>query len=387
MILALLVGAAVNGALQGAAIQLFSYAGFGIGLLLGARLGPLAAGFVQNPAGKIVVVLLVLFGMASILGTVGKYMGARTTWGVLKLPSLKAANQAGGIGIALIASLIGVWLVGGLMAQVGLGPVTTAIHESKIMRGMTDRLPPAPSVFSAIQRTLLPSGFPPVFAELEPSPAPEVAVVAGPEVRAAVDEARASVLKIHSAGCGPRLTTGSGFIAGDGLVITNAHVVAGTDRPTVLDARGRAHTSRVVGFNPEIDLAVLRTTTLNGRALSLLRTEVQRGSQGAVLGYPGNGPFHAEPGAVRGTFDDALGRDIYSRGLVQRDIYQIDATVVAGNSGGPFITANGDVAGVIFASSLLRPEIAYALTSSSVAPMLDQARGSTSGVDTGPCVA
>jgi S1-C subfamily serine protease len=82
-----------------------------------------------------------------------------------------------------------------------------------------------------------------------------------------------------------------------------------------------------------------------------------------------------------------VGRDIYSRGLVSRDIYQIDARVEHGNSGGPFVTAGGNVAGVIFASSLLRPEIAYALTSAAVAPKLDQARANSAPVDTGPCLA
>ena len=387
LILVLLAGAAVNGALQGAAIQLFSYVGFGIGLLLGARLGPPVAGLIENPAGKILAVILVLFGTASILGAIGKYLGARTTWGVLRLPPLKLFNAAGGVAIATIASLVGVWLIGGLMAQVGLGEITPAFQQSRIMRGLTDNLPPAPSVFSAIQRTLLPTGFPPVFAELEPSPAPEVPVVAGPQVQAAIESARSSVFEINSSGCGIRVTTGSGFNVGDGLVITNAHVVAGVDRPTVLDAGGRPHAARVVLFDPGMDLAVLRTSGLPGRALSLVRTDVDRGTQGAVLGYPGGRSFRADPGALRGKFASAVGRDIYSRGLVSRDIYQIDARVEQGNSGGPFVTAGGNVAGVIFASSVLRPEIAYALTSATVAPRLDQARANPVPVDTGPCLA
>ncbi|MEX2553837.1 MAG: MarP family serine protease [Actinomycetota bacterium] len=387
VILALLLGAAINGAIQGAAVQLFSYAGFGLGLVIGARLGPLIARFIENPAGKIVAVTLALFGTASLLGTIGRYIGAKTTWGVLQLPPLKMANSFGGLGVALLATLIGVWLIGGLMAQVGLGQVTAAFQESRIMRVLTDRLPPAPSVFSAIQRTFLPTGFPPVFAELEPSPAPEVAVDAGPEVRAAIEAARTSVLKITSTGCGQRKTTGSGFIAGDGLVITNAHVVAGVDQTVVDDPRGRSHPARVIFFDPEMDLAILRTSGLTGRALALVRSEVNRGQQGAVLGFPGGGPFEAEPGAVRGKYDSAVGRDIYSRSLVAREVYQLDAEVRAGNSGGPFITSSGDVAGVVFASSLVNDDVAYALTSTSVAPKLDQARARTIPVDTGPCLA
>lgn len=382
LVLFLVVVSAIHGFIQGAAVQVFSYAGFILGLILGAKLGPIVGDFVENPALRVGVVILTLFGTASLIGTVGKFIGAKATWAVPKASPLGAVNSVGGLGVAVIVTLASTWLIGGMLAQVGL-PITADFQESRVMRGLTENLPPAPSVFSSIQRSLLPSGFPPVFAELEPSPAPEVPVTGIPNLDSIVASARPSVLKISSIGCGRR-TSGSGFVAAPGLVVTNAHVVAGVDRPSVVDTAG-THRTTVVLFDPKLDLAVLRTTGLAGRPLALQRGEAPRGQQGAALGFPGGGPFTVTPGAVRDHFDEAVGRDIYSRELVSREVYALDAEVHPGNSGGPFVNSEGQVSGVVFASSLLTPSISYALTSAEVAVRVEQARAVNAAVDTGPC--
>lgn len=382
LVLFLVVVSALHGFIQGAAVQVFSYAGFILGLILGAKLGPIAGDFVENPALRIAVVILTLFGTASLIGTIGKFIGAKATWAVPKASPLGVVNSVGGLGVAVIVTLASTWLIGGMLAQVGL-PITADFQESRVMRGLTEKLPPAPGVFSSIQRSLLPSGFPPVFAELEPSPAPEVPVTGIPNLDSIVASARPSVLKISSLGCG-RQTSGSGFVAAPGLVVTNAHVVAGVDRPSVVDSAG-THRSTVVLFDPKLDLAVLRTTGLAGRPLALQQGQAARGQQGAALGFPGGGPFTVTPGAVRDLYQDAVGRDIYSRDLVSRNVYQLDAEVHPGNSGGPFINSEGQVSGVVFASSLVNPKISYALTSAEVAARVDQARAVNAAVDTGPC--
>ncbi|HEX2259200.1 MAG TPA: MarP family serine protease [Actinomycetota bacterium] len=385
-ILLLVAGSVAHGIAQGAAVQVLSYGGFGIGLLLGARLGPRFADFVANPALKIIVVSATLFGVAGLLSGLGRWIGAKTTWGVLQRMRLGSINAVGGAGFSVIVTLLTTWLVGGLMAQVGLPGVTMALQQSQIMRAMDDRLPPAPSVFSRIQAYFLPSGFPPVFAGLEPSPAPDVPVQGGPVLTSAASAAGPSTLKITATGCN-RISQGSGFITTGGLVITNAHVVAGVDRPVVQDRRGRFHRTAVVHFDPSMDLAILRAGTLTGNPLPLRRDVAPRGLQGGVLGYPEGGPFRAEPGAVRARLNNVVGRDIYSQRLVSRDVYQIEASVHQGNSGGPFVESSGRVVGVIFASSLATPNVAYALTSTSVAPKLDAARAVRTQVDTGPCPA
>ncbi len=384
VIMILVVSSAAHGFVQGAAVQVFSYAGFILGLILGAKLGPIAGQLVENSAVRIVVVVLTLFATASLMGTIGKFIGAKATWAVPRRSPLGTMNSVGGLGVAVLVTLLSTWLIGGMLAQVPLGEMTAAFQTSKVMRGLSERLPPAPAVFSSIQRSLLPSGFPPVFAELEPSLAPEVPVTGNPDLAAIVRAVRPSVLKVTADGCGRR-TSGSGFVAAPGLVVTNAHVVAGIDRPSVIDSAG-SHRTSVVFFDPEMDLAVLRTRGLAGRPLPLRREEASRGQQGGVLGYPAGGPFTAQPGVVRSLYRDAVGRDIYSRELVTRNVYQVDSHVHPGNSGGPFVAPGGQVVGVIFASSLVRPQIAYALSSVDVAARVDQARAVTAGVDTGPCI-
>ncbi len=138
-------------------------------------------------------------------------------------------------------------------------------------------------------------------------------------------------------------------------------------------------------FDPALDVAVLRTTGLAGTALPVLNDEVGRGQGGAVLGYPGGGAFNAGPAAILRKFI-ATGRDIYGRDLTRRDVYQVQANIRQGNSGGPFVRQDGTVLGVVFAASTSESNIGYALTSQEIVPRVQQARGSGE-VDTGPCAA
>jgi S1-C subfamily serine protease len=199
-----------------------------------------------------------------------------------------------------------------------------------------------------------------------------------------VQKAAASTVKIVGVGCGGVLE-GSGFVAGPGLVVTNAHVVAGIDGPVVEDRGGR-HPARTVLFDPDLDLAVLRTSGLAGPALPLETSTVSRGTGGAVLGYPGGGPFRAGPAAVRRSFV-AVGRDIYGRRTVPRAVYELEAAVRPGNSGGPVVVPDGRVIGVVFSRSLSQANVGYALVGGDVATRLRTAAARSAAVDTGACAA
>jgi S1-C subfamily serine protease len=190
-------------------------------------------------------------------------------------------------------------------------------------------------------------------------------------------------VRIVGQGCGV-LVEGSGFVAADHYVVTNAHVVAGIRAPNV-QKNGESQAAIPVLFDPKMDIAVLYVGDTPGTVLSLDRKDAKRGAGGAVLGYPGGGPFHVEPAAVLQEIQ-AVGRDIYGRAKVTRSVLELQSEVRPGNSGGPLVLADGTVAGVVFAGSITDQEIGYALTSSEVLPLLQRAEGETDRVGTGSCV-
>jgi S1-C subfamily serine protease len=168
-----------------------------------------------------------------------------------------------------------------------------------------------------------------------------------------------------------------------GLVVTNAHVVAGISRPMVVDGSG-AHQTTVVLFDPSYDLAVMRVGGISEPPLSLDPAQASRGVQAAVLGYPGGGPFTVAPAGVMADFE-AQGRDIYGQKLTVRNVYEIQAVVRPGNSGGPLVEPDGQVIGVVFSRSTTNDDIGYALASPGVLSRVVQAETKSSPVGTGPC--
>jgi S1-C subfamily serine protease len=174
-------------------------------------------------------------------------------------------------------------------------------------------------------------------------------------------------------------------VVAPGEVVTNAHVVAGIPRPQVWDGSG-AHATTVVAFDPSFDLAVLRVGGLPDRPLALDPTTVDRGTQAAVLGYPGGGPFTADAAGVMAQFE-AQGRDIYGQGLTVRSVYEIQAVVRPGNSGGPLVEPDGQVIGVVFSRSTTNANVGYALASPGVLSRVNAVGSSTRAVGTGPCTA
>jgi len=166
-------------------------------------------------------------------------------------------------------------------------------------------------------------------------------------------------------------------------VVTNAHVVAGIADPTVEDATG-SHGTSVVFFDPSYDLAVMRVRGLTASPLPLDPGTIARGDPAAVLGFPEGGPFTAVPAGVMAEFT-AQGRDIYGQGLTVRDVYEIQATVRPGNSGGPLVQPDGKVIGVVFSRSTTNGDIGYALSSPGVLTRVLRAESATGTLGTGGC--
>jgi S1-C subfamily serine protease len=243
-------------------------------------------------------------------------------------------------------------------------------------------LPSAPNIVATLGNLIDPNGFPQVFIGNQPSPPTDIEQPSLGDMQAAVDKTRTSVVKVQGRGCGG-IVQGSGFVASDGLVATNAHVVAGIDRPSVIDNNG-SHGARVIWFDPDLDFAILRTTGLAGEPLAFSSTKASRGTPAVLLGYPGGGAFEADPASVLNRFT-AVGRNIYNQKSTERDVYEIAAKVVQGNSGGPLISQDGTVLGVIFAESTSYENVGYALTNPRIVAAIEQAKTRNQAVGTGSC--
>ena len=382
-ILLLIVAAVGHGVTQGAALQVLSFGGLWAGLLIGAVAAPFVSGRFTDPFGRAFATLFCFFGVAVIGGVAGRTIGVQV-WSVIQRAKLGAADSILGAAIAIVATLLAVWLLSLVLAAGPTRPIAAAMHESRIVNELSERLPPQPQVFSRLRRLMDTSRFPQVFEGLEPPPAEPVDLPDDPVVQQAVAAARASTVRVFGPGCGG-IQTGSGFVAAPGHVVTNAHVVAGLDRITVEERGGRRLSTTPVLFDPELDVAVLRVSGLAGPPLQLAGAQVERGTGGATLGHPGGGPFDARAAAVLRTFV-ATGRDIYGRNITRREVYQLQGQIREGNSGGPFVRPDGVVVGVVFAASTTDPNVGYALTSPQVVQRVDQARGA-GATGTGPCAA
>jgi S1-C subfamily serine protease len=264
-----------------------------------------------------------------------------------------------------------------------LPSIQADLKGSKIVSLLNKHLPAAPTVIADLGHLIDPNGFPQVFTGLEPTPPKNINLPNLGDLQPAVKADAESVVKIEGQGCGG-IVEGSGFVLANNLVVTNAHVIAGIRNPYVIDSNGN-HTAVAVTFDPNLDLAVLRTNKLAGKPLPINYTDVAQGTPGAVLGYPGGGDFTAKAAAVLDTFT-ATGRNIYDQGNVERQVYELKADVIPGNSGGPLIAKDGSVIGVVFAESTAYNHVGYALTTPAIQHDVTQAEAhSNKTVSTGGC--
>jgi S1-C subfamily serine protease len=166
--------------------------------------------------------------------------------------------------------------------------------------------------------------------------------------------------------------------------VTNAHVIAGA-RTTRVTVDGGTHDASPVLLDPSLDVALLRAPTLSAPPMRFAAADPTRGTTGAALGFPDGGGLTVVPAAVSGRLV-ATGRDIYGEALVRRDVLELRAEIEQGDSGGPFVLADGTIGGLVFAEARTDPEVGYALTPTSVAVRIAPAIGRTDPVETGPCL-
>ncbi len=380
---ALLAVAIASGYRRGALLQVAAYGGLLLGLGAGAVLAPRLAGPLSDPSSRAFVTLGTLLTCAAMGEAVGWLLGTRAR-SRARRSRFGTLDAAGGAGVTLVAALLAVWFVALNLVNGPFPRVAAEIRGSAIVRGLDSTLPNPPSVVGQVRRLLDRFGFPEVFAGIPPEPAAPVTAPSEREARRAAELAVAGTVKIVGRAC-DRIQEGSGFIVAERYVVTNAHVVAGVGEAEVSRADGLEIRGVVVLFDPRLDLAVLRLETPLGPPLPLARADVGRGTGGAVLGYPEGGPLDVEAAAVRVPLE-ALGRDIYGRTEVERAVYELQTTVRPGNSGGPFVLADGRVAGVVFAASSVDPGVGYAIRSTEILDEVAAAIPRTVAVSTGPCL-
>ncbi|NKQ28030.1 MarP family serine protease [Streptomyces galbus] len=296
---------------------------------------------------------------------------------------LRVADGVGGAAANAVAVLIVAWVAASVLGASSSPVVTSSVRDSRLLGAVQEAMPDTtPAWFSRATSALTQAGFPQVFNPFENESTAEVARPTGDSVTAsATNAARLSTVKIEGSS-GDQGREGSGFVYAREHVMTNAHVVAGIDRPTVqVGGVGRAYGARVVLFDPRKDVAVLYVPGLEAPVLGF-DDDAGRGDRAVVAGYPQDGGLDLQAATVANRVR-ATGRNIYNDAVVTREIYSIRSLVRPGNSGGPLLTTDGRVYGVVFARSTSDAETGYVLTADEVAGDARRAASATAPVDTG----
>ncbi|MEU1261153.1 MarP family serine protease [Streptomyces cellulosae] len=296
---------------------------------------------------------------------------------------LRVADGVGGAAANAVAVLIVAWVAASVLGASSSPLVTSAIRDSQLLGAVQDAMPDTtPAWFSRATSALTEAGFPQVFNPFENESTAEVAAPTGDSVTpAATRAAQRSTVKVEGV-AGTQGREGSGFVYAREHVMTNAHVVAGIDEPTVrVGDVGRTYEARVVLFDAQTDVAVLYVPDLVAPVLAF-DDDAERGAAAVVAGYPQDGDLNLQAATVAGRVQ-ARGQNIYNDAPVTREIYSIRSTVRPGNSGGPLLTTDGRVFGVVFARSTSDAETGYVLTADEVADEAARAATATAPVDTG----
>ncbi len=376
---------AISGYRQGFVIGVLSFSGFFLGALLGLQLGPLLARQFVDSGTRVLVSLVAIFGLAvvgqALAGWLGSHLRKTITSDVGK-----RVDDVGGAFVSLFAVLLVAWLVAVPLGSSSLPWLASSVRNSALLT-VVDRVLPdeAQQLSTALRDTVDTNGFPDVFGDLAPTRARQVSppdpALAGSQV--VVNSQRSVVKVLGSAPSCSRRIEGSGFVYADDRVMTNAHVVAGT-RSTVVELNGDRYDSKVVVYDPDRDLAVLHVPGLPGPSMRFAAGNAGSGADAIVLGFPLDGPYNAQSARIRDV-DRITGPDIYSAGNVTREVYTIRALVQSGNSGGPLVSSNGLVLGVIFAAAADDPNTGFAVTAAEARPVALAGAERTRAVGTGEC--
>ncbi|WP_434744347.1 MarP family serine protease [Streptomyces sp. A-14] len=384
---------AVIGYRQGFVVGILSVIGFLGGGLVAVYLLPVIWDRVTEDAevstavaiGAVVVVIICASVGQAFTTHLGNKLRRYITWS-----PARALDATGGALVNVVAMLLVAWMIGLLLAGTSLPTLGKEVRSSSVLLGV-DRVMPnqAPSWFQDFSSVLAQNGFPQVFSPFANEPitevkAPDPALVGSPVAA----RAKKSIVKVvgTAPSCG-KVLEGTGFVFSERRVMTNAHVVGGVDEPTVqIGGEGRLYDAKVVLYDWQRDIAVLDVPDLRARPLQFTGPDddAETGDSAIVVGFPENGAYDVRSARVRARIN-ADGPDIYHRGTVRRDVYSLFATVRQGNSGGPLLTPDGKVYGVVFAKSLDDPDTGYALTADEIREDIEIGRAANQQVDSQGC--
>ena len=357
---------------QGLIVGAMTLFGFGGGAFIGGRLGPLVlAKGSHSPYAPLCAALGALLAGALVAVAVESIaLGLKTK--LIRRPVLHLADGAGGAALIASVALGLAWVFGAVALHApGTARLRADVQESLILRSLNDVLPPSGPVLNALDRV---DPAPSVLGPSAPVARPDEEIATDPDVL----RAGGSVVRVLGTACGLGVE-GSGWAVAPDLIVTNAHVVAGSEDMTVTAQSGVELEATPVYYDPRDDLALLRV----GADLPTLPISDRReaGSEAAVLGYPENGPYAVAPARL-GETRPTISEDSYGNGPIDRTIVSLRGSVRSGNSGGPLVDAGGNVVGTVFAATTTGTPGGFAIPAENVRNALSRVSGS---VSTGPC--
>lgn len=372
--IALLVAlAALGGWRRGASVQaarlMGALGGFVLGGTIGADLvgdGAVTLTSVLVELGCAVLGALLVAGLAARAGLLVHHAARSIGLGWID----RAAGALLRAGLALVAC----WALAAVVVALGPPGVVAVVRDSRVLARLDAALPAPGRVAAAF--------LPARMAAFVPLVATDPRLPGGSRLRVAVARAAPGTVKVLGTTCTASVQ-GSGFAAGDGLVVTNAHVVHGVTSPTVVNQAG-AHPAAPVAYDPDADVAVLRVPDLTAHPLTISPRAAAPGTQGAVLGYPGGGPLLVSPAVITLRSPEVAPR-VGGGALGVRDDLRLNTTVRPGNSGGPLVDRTGRVLGLVTSRSLTQANVGYALASPRVLRDVRTAGRAGTSVATGGC--
>lgn len=377
--------AAISGWRSGALGSLMSFVGVVLGAIAGVMLAPHIVSHVHSSRGKLFTALFLILALV-VIGEVAGVVLGRAVRGSIRSGPFRVVDSIIGVALQLVVVLIAAWLLGSPLTSSSQQNLAAATRDSKVISEV-DKYAPAwlRSVPKRMTALLSTSGLPEVLQPLGGTP---IQAVDPPDPSLAdglvVSKSKPSVVKIRGVATAcQKVLEGTGFVIAPNRVMSNAHVVAGSDSVTV-EAEGKKYDATVVSYDPVADISILDVPNLPQEPLVFAEEPAKTGTDAVVLGYPGGGDFVATPARVREIIE-LSGPDIYKTTTINREVYTIRGLVRQGNSGGPMINRSGKVIGVVFGAAVDDNDTGFVMTTDEVSRQLAKI-GNSAKVPTGACV-